>query len=171
MQDAVPCWRFSHIVHVWNQPLPPSQGDPDSVQHMEGQHSWFSCSHARPTYCNVCRETLHGVAWHGLSCEVCKFKSHRRCVFYVEQPCKWTTRSNLEKDGVHPTADVSTCRAEWCACMIVPLRCCDTAFVSGCLAFTPSVVLYVEQSLLMSEIADLSCHCLLYHILISHFVS
>ena len=55
----------------------------ETLQHLEGQHSWFACSHSRPTYCNVCHEMLHGVAWHGLSCEVCKFKSHRRCVFQV----------------------------------------------------------------------------------------
>lgn len=67
-------------------------------RHLDGQHSWFSCSHPRPTYCNVCSETLHGVAWHGLSCEVCKFKCHRRCVFNVVQNCKWATKSNLEHD-------------------------------------------------------------------------
>lgn len=34
-----------------------------------GEHVWYVSSHARPTYCNVCREALSGVAWHGLSCE------------------------------------------------------------------------------------------------------
>ena len=29
---------------------------------------------------------------------VCKFKSHRRCVFNVSQSCKWTTKANIEKD-------------------------------------------------------------------------
>uniref|UniRef100_A0A803V8I8 Diacylglycerol kinase n=1 Tax=Ficedula albicollis TaxID=59894 RepID=A0A803V8I8_FICAL len=32
-------------------------------------HNWYACSHARPTYCNVCREALSGVTSHGLSCE------------------------------------------------------------------------------------------------------
>ena len=36
---------------------------------MSGQHNWYACSHARPTYCNVCREALSGVTSHGLSCE------------------------------------------------------------------------------------------------------
>ena len=34
-----------------------------------GHHHWYVCSHARPTYCNVCREALSGVTSHGLSCE------------------------------------------------------------------------------------------------------
>lgn len=36
---------------------------------MSGQHNWYACSHARPTYCNVCRDALSGVTSHGLSCE------------------------------------------------------------------------------------------------------
>ena len=36
---------------------------------MSGLHNWYTCSHARPTYCNVCREALSGVTSHGLSCE------------------------------------------------------------------------------------------------------
>ena len=83
----------------------------EAIQHLEGQHSWFACSHPRPTYCNVCREQLHGVAWHGLSCEVCKIKSHRRCVFSVKTPCKWTTRASLAAAGVHSEQDVSVCRS------------------------------------------------------------
>ena len=85
----------------------------EALQHLEGQHSWFACTHARPTYCNVCREALHGVAWHGLSCEVCKFKSHRRCVFRVEKVCKWTTRSSLEQASVQLAQDVSGGVAQW----------------------------------------------------------
>ena len=36
---------------------------------LTGVHHWYDRSHSKPTYCNVCREALHGVAWHGLSCE------------------------------------------------------------------------------------------------------
>ena len=49
------------------------------------------------------------MAWNGLSCEVCKFKSHRRCVFRVDKPCKWTTRSSLKNDSIQLGQDVS----EW----------------------------------------------------------
>lgn len=40
-----------------------------SAEHFSGMHNWYACSHARPTYCNVCREALSGVTSHGLSCE------------------------------------------------------------------------------------------------------
>lgn len=32
-------------------------------------HNWYACSHARPTFCNVCKDSLSGVTSHGLSCE------------------------------------------------------------------------------------------------------
>ncbi|XP_074657542.1 diacylglycerol kinase delta-like isoform X2 [Tubulanus polymorphus] len=65
-----------------------------TVEHrdmMSGQHNWYACSHARPTYCNVCRDTLSGVTSHGLSCEVCKFKAHKKCAVRAQNNCKWTT--------------------------------------------------------------------------------
>uniref|UniRef100_A0AAV2J3M5 diacylglycerol kinase (ATP) n=1 Tax=Knipowitschia caucasica TaxID=637954 RepID=A0AAV2J3M5_KNICA len=69
-----------------------------SVDHFSGMHNWFACSHARPTYCNVCREVLSGVTSHGLSCEVCKFKAHKRCAVRATNNCKWTTLSSVGKD-------------------------------------------------------------------------
>uniref|UniRef100_A0A3Q4HR86 Diacylglycerol kinase n=1 Tax=Neolamprologus brichardi TaxID=32507 RepID=A0A3Q4HR86_NEOBR len=41
-----------------------------NMEHFSGMHNWYACSHARPTFCNVCREALPGVTSHGLSCEV-----------------------------------------------------------------------------------------------------
>ncbi|XP_043104543.1 diacylglycerol kinase eta isoform X5 [Puntigrus tetrazona] len=40
-----------------------------NVEHFSGMHNWYACSHARPTFCNVCRDSLSGVTSHGLSCE------------------------------------------------------------------------------------------------------
>lgn len=40
-----------------------------NMEHFSGMHNWYACSHARPTFCNVCREALPGVTSHGLSCE------------------------------------------------------------------------------------------------------
>uniref|UniRef100_A0A8C5YAM5 Diacylglycerol kinase n=1 Tax=Microcebus murinus TaxID=30608 RepID=A0A8C5YAM5_MICMU len=62
-----------------------------NVEHFSGMHNWYACSHARPTFCNVCRESLSGVTSHGLSCEVCKFKAHKRCAVRATNNCKWTT--------------------------------------------------------------------------------
>ncbi|XP_077578197.1 diacylglycerol kinase delta [Stigmatopora nigra] len=69
-----------------------------SVEHFSGMHNWYACSHARPTYCNVCREALSGVTSHGLSCEVCKFKAHKRCAVRATNNCKWTTLASIGKD-------------------------------------------------------------------------
>uniref|UniRef100_A0A4W5NL34 diacylglycerol kinase (ATP) n=1 Tax=Hucho hucho TaxID=62062 RepID=A0A4W5NL34_9TELE len=61
-------------------------------------HNWYACSHARPTFCNVCRDSLSGVTSHGLSCEVCKFKAHKRCAVRATNNCKWTTLASIGKD-------------------------------------------------------------------------
>lgn len=48
--------------------LPPKASQ-FNMEHFSGMHNWYACSHARPTFCNVCREALPGVTSHGLSCE------------------------------------------------------------------------------------------------------
>ncbi|KAM3837246.1 diacylglycerol kinase eta [Vipera latastei] len=69
-----------------------------NVEHFSGMHNWYACSHARPTFCNVCRESLSGVTSHGLSCEVCKFKAHKRCAVRAINNCKWTTLTSIGRD-------------------------------------------------------------------------
>lgn len=59
-------WVYSdgvRVVCVW------SQASQFNMEHFSGMHNWYACSHARPTFCNVCREALPGVTSHGLSCE------------------------------------------------------------------------------------------------------
>ncbi|KAL1140318.1 hypothetical protein AAG570_000250, partial [Ranatra chinensis] len=65
---------------------------------ISGHHHWQPTSHARPTYCNICRDALSGVTSHGLSCEVCKCKVHKRCVSKAINNCKWTTLASVGKD-------------------------------------------------------------------------
>ncbi|XP_070616190.1 LOW QUALITY PROTEIN: diacylglycerol kinase kappa [Erythrolamprus reginae] len=69
-----------------------------NMEHFSGMHNWYACSHARPTFCNVCREALPGVTSHGLSCEVCKFKAHKRCAVRATNSCKWTTLASIGSD-------------------------------------------------------------------------
>ncbi|XP_043952922.1 diacylglycerol kinase eta isoform X1 [Gambusia affinis] len=77
-----------------------------NMEHFSGMHNWYACSHARPTFCNVCKEALPGVTSHGLSCEVCKFKAHKRCAVRSTNNCKWTTLASIgneimeDEDGV-----------------------------------------------------------------------
>ncbi|GBM29824.1 Diacylglycerol kinase delta [Araneus ventricosus] len=70
----------------------------DNQEFLSGQHNWCITNHARPTFCNVCREALPGVRSTGLSCEVCKFKAHKRCAIKAPNNCKWTTLSSVGKD-------------------------------------------------------------------------
>ncbi|XP_022246674.1 LOW QUALITY PROTEIN: diacylglycerol kinase eta-like [Limulus polyphemus] len=65
---------------------------------MSGEHHWFITSHARPNYCNVCREALSGMTSRGLSCEVCKFKVHKRCAVKSPNNCKWTCLATVRRD-------------------------------------------------------------------------
>ncbi|XP_017848729.1 diacylglycerol kinase eta isoform X5 [Drosophila busckii] len=65
---------------------------------LSNHHHWYATSHARPTYCNVCRDALSGVTSHGLSCEVCKCKVHKRCAAKAIANCKWTTLATVGKD-------------------------------------------------------------------------
>ncbi|XP_041127005.1 diacylglycerol kinase delta-like isoform X4 [Polyodon spathula] len=78
-----------------------------SLDHFSGMHNWYACSHARPTYCNVCREALSGVTSHGLSCEVCKFKAHKRCAIRATNNCKWTTLASIGKDIIEDEDGIS----------------------------------------------------------------
>ncbi|XP_039264039.2 diacylglycerol kinase delta-like isoform X1 [Styela clava] len=68
------------------------------MENLSGGHNWYTCTHARPTYCNVCRDVLSGVMNHGLSCEVCKFKAHKRCAAKSLNNCKWATLSTVGKN-------------------------------------------------------------------------
>ncbi len=36
---------------------------------LSGEHHWYSSTHSRPTFCNVCGELLSGISGKGLSCE------------------------------------------------------------------------------------------------------
>ncbi|KAL3282896.1 hypothetical protein HHI36_006054 [Cryptolaemus montrouzieri] len=70
----------------------------DQPDLLSGRHHWYATSHARPTYCNVCREALGGVTSHGLSCELCKCKVHKKCASKALNNCKWTTLASVGKD-------------------------------------------------------------------------
>ncbi|XP_031554692.1 diacylglycerol kinase delta-like [Actinia tenebrosa] len=70
----------------------------DILDQLTGTHNWYSCAHSRPTFCNVCKDILSGVTSKGLSCEVCRFKVHRRCAAKAPNNCKWTTIQSLKRE-------------------------------------------------------------------------
>lgn len=50
---------------------------------------------------------IAGVTSHGLSCEVCKYKVHKRCSAKAINNCKWTTLASIGKDIIEDQDGVS----------------------------------------------------------------
>ncbi|XP_034189721.2 diacylglycerol kinase eta isoform X3 [Osmia lignaria lignaria] len=89
------------------------QTDSDIAEMLNGNHHWYATSHARPTYCNVCRDALYGVTSHGLSCEICKYKVHKRCSIKAINNCKWTTLASIGKDIIEDQDGNITMPHQW----------------------------------------------------------
>jgi hypothetical protein len=49
-----------------------------------------------------------GVMSHGLSCEVCKYKVHKRCASKAINNCKWTTLASVGKEIIEDKDGVCT---------------------------------------------------------------
>uniref|UniRef100_A0A8D8YU22 Diacylglycerol kinase n=1 Tax=Cacopsylla melanoneura TaxID=428564 RepID=A0A8D8YU22_9HEMI len=92
MEDWIAALKVTATRELYSKP----GLDPHDL--LRGKHAWVQASHARPTYCNVCREALSGVTSHGLSCEICKLKVHKRCVLKAINNCKWSTLASIGKD-------------------------------------------------------------------------
>ncbi|CAK9811061.1 Diacylglycerol kinase eta [Anthophora plagiata] len=90
-----------------------SQTDPGIAEMLSGNHQWYATSHARPTYCNVCKDALYGVTSHGLSCEICKYKVHKRCSIKAINNCKWTTLASIGKDIIEDQDGNITMPHQW----------------------------------------------------------
>ncbi|XP_034947054.1 diacylglycerol kinase eta isoform X2 [Chelonus insularis] len=89
------------------------QSEPGTAEFLGGNHRWYATSHARPTYCNVCRDALHGVTSHGLSCEICKYKVHKRCSQKAINNCKWTTLASIGKDIIEDQDGIIQMPHQW----------------------------------------------------------
>nr|XP_033330534.1 diacylglycerol kinase eta isoform X3 [Megalopta genalis] len=90
-----------------------AQADSGIAEMLSGNHQWYATSHARPTYCNVCRDTLYGVTSHGLSCEICKYKVHKQCSIKAINNCKWTTLASIGKDIIEDQDGNITMPHQW----------------------------------------------------------
>lgn len=145
-RSLVLCGESRGDMEEWMSTIKPPSGEGtrpqrDSVvtEFLRGNHSWYATSHARPTYCNVCRDALYGkfinfsfrpmecliflaislrfmhfyrsyllagVTSHGLSCEMCKYKVHKRCSVKAINNCKWTTLASIGKDIIEDAEGV-----------------------------------------------------------------
>lgn len=64
--------------------------------------------------------TAAGVASHGLSCEVCKCKVHKRCAVKAISNCKWTTLASIGKDIIEDEDRVCTFMFSYCLNSLKP---------------------------------------------------
>lgn len=87
---------FMHCVHVLLQSA-------DHHDFLSGRHNWYATSHARPTYCNVCREALSGKIYDRpsffIDFKIQKFKSPPRKHFFLNFPLK--NKSNVKRKTTH----------------------------------------------------------------------
>ena len=64
-RSLVLCGESRQEMEEWLQALRTAgegrpQGDAGTAELLGGNHHWYATSHARPTYCNVCRDALYG---------------------------------------------------------------------------------------------------------------
>ncbi|CAI4226451.1 unnamed protein product [Auanema sp. JU1783] len=78
-----------------------SQAVEELLQSSSGDHTWIQVQYTpaqllkRPRFCNVCREKLSGFPQHGWGCDVCKVKTHKKCMKLVKDKCKWSVEGSI----------------------------------------------------------------------------
>ncbi|CAJ0580787.1 unnamed protein product, partial [Mesorhabditis spiculigera] len=118
----------------------------DTEMKEDGSHLWKLRHFSKPTYCHVCRLLL--VGWggkQGLSCSVCKYTVHSRCVRNAETCCI-RTFSNRQTDTMpHHWIDANSaekcakCRANVGAFQGKRCRWCHNTVHTKCLTQWPEV--------------------------------
>ncbi|XP_067949359.1 diacylglycerol kinase delta-like isoform X2 [Watersipora subatra] len=91
--------------------------DPNA-QHtiISGQHTWYIMSHVKIVHCNICRELLSPGALpivHGLSCAVCKTKSHKGCAIRASHNCKWSTLASVGRHVIEDADGTLDIEHQW----------------------------------------------------------
>ncbi|XP_014229615.1 diacylglycerol kinase eta isoform X2 [Trichogramma pretiosum] len=115
LRSLVLCGESDQEMEEWLKNVTESRPavDTGTAEILSGHHQWYATSHARPTYCNVCRDALYGVTSHGLSCEICKYKVHKRCSPKAINNCKWTTLASIGKDIIENHDGTLTMPHQW----------------------------------------------------------
>lgn len=66
-----------------------STQDPQLVEERGEGHSFQPCSHAQPTWCDLCGDFIWGLYKQSLRCTNCKFTCHYRCRPLIRLDCSW----------------------------------------------------------------------------------
>ncbi|KAK5928769.1 hypothetical protein CgunFtcFv8_010063 [Champsocephalus gunnari] len=74
-----------------------------ALRSVQNTHNYESTQYSMDHF----RRLSGGVTSTGLSCEVCKFKAHKRCAVRATNNCKWTTLASIGKDIIEDEDGIS----------------------------------------------------------------
>uniref|UniRef100_A0A3P8X2L1 Ras association domain family member 1 n=1 Tax=Cynoglossus semilaevis TaxID=244447 RepID=A0A3P8X2L1_CYNSE len=66
-----------------------SAHDPQPTEEKGEGHNFQPCSHAQPTWCDLCGDFIWGLYKQSLRCVNCKFTCHYRCRALIQLDCSW----------------------------------------------------------------------------------
>lgn len=70
-----------------------STQDPQFTEERGEGHNFQPCSHAQPTWCDLCGDFIWGLYKQSLRCTNCKFTCHYRCRPLIRLDCSWDRRN------------------------------------------------------------------------------
>ncbi|XP_071386786.1 ras association domain-containing protein 1-like isoform X1 [Centroberyx affinis] len=59
-------------------------------------HNFQPCSHAQPTWCDLCGDFIWGLYKQSLRCANCRFTCHYRCRALIQLDCSWDRGSTVD---------------------------------------------------------------------------
>ncbi|KAG7494388.1 ras association domain-containing protein 1 isoform X1 [Solea senegalensis] len=77
-----------------------STHDPQPVEEKGEGHNFQPCSHAQPTWCDLCGDFIWGLYKQSLRCVNCKFTCHYRCRPLIQLDCRWDGGSLFDQTYV-----------------------------------------------------------------------
>lgn len=73
-----------------------STQDPQLPEEKGEGHNFQPCSHAQPTWCDLCGDFIWGLYKQSLRCVNCRFTCHYRCRALIRLDCSWDRGSVSE---------------------------------------------------------------------------
>ncbi|KAM9758627.1 ras association domain-containing protein 1-like isoform 1-T1 [Menidia menidia] len=77
-----------------------STQDPHLPEERGEGHDFQPCSHAQPTWCDLCGDFIWGLYKQSLRCVNCRFTCHHRCRALIRLDCSWERGSAADHAGV-----------------------------------------------------------------------